>query len=231
MPRRRRAVGLTLALVLGGVVLAGCDDEGASDDPGEAQDGGGEEGGDGAPESAAPVPRPTSPADIPAAPGDRSVSVDGATITVEGDRAAFVSPTGNIACLLTDETATCQIYDKTYSPNPGDMVPDVVGPCTAAEADAMRLVEVSAAWTCVGEDAPLTSAARLDQGGWWEPEVDRDTLEIDGARVAVLPYTQTLRVGPVSCTSQETGVTCSNPELNNRRFQLSRTSYAFDRNG
>ena len=49
-------------------------------------------------------------------------------------------------------------------------------------------------------------------------------------RVAVLPYGQRIQVGPVWCESSEAGVTCANPELNGRRFVLSRSSFAYDRN-
>jgi hypothetical protein len=92
----------------------------------------------------------------------------------------------------------------------------------------MRTVEESAAWTCLEDD--LRTVAGIEAGGWWEPEVDADTLEVDGQVVAVLPYGQTLAVGSVSCSSTEAGAVCRNPDAGNRRIQISATSYAFDRN-
>ena len=228
--RPRRRTGPALALVVGAVlVLAGCDDDPqeTSATPTGAVGTDAAEGEDAA-RSAAPVAPPTEPMELELAAGERSATADGSTIVVEGDRAAFVLPTGNIACVLTAESATCQIEEKSYSVSEGEMVPDVVGPCGPAEANAMRTIEESGAWTCVAED--LASDALLTAGGWWEPQVDRDTLEVDGMRVAVLPYGQRIQVGPVWCESSEAGVTCANPELNGRRFVLSRSSFAYDRN-
>lgn len=231
MPQRARAVVLAAAVGLV-LVLTGCDSD--DDEPQETPvaedvDGDGTPDAEQGPEEAAePVAPPTEPAEIAPVPPERSVSVDGSTITVEGDRAAFLLPSGNIACLVTAETATCQVHDKNFTPGSGDLVSDTVGACTAEEADAMRTVEESAAWTCLDED--LRATARLDQGGWWEPEVDRDTLEVDGHRVAVLPYGESIAVGSVSCSSTENGVVCRNPDAGNRRIQLSRTSFAYDRN-
>ena len=233
MRRRPRAVP-GLALVLGAMlVLAGCDDDpqetSVTPAVGEVGTDDGAEGdaGEDVAQDAAPVEPPTEPMELELAAGERSVTADGSTIRVEGDRAAFVLPTGNIACVLTSESATCQIDEKSYSVSQDEMVPDLVGPCDPAEADAMRTIAESGAWTCVAED--LIGAASLTAGGWWEPEVDRDTLEVDGIRVAVLPYGERIQVGPVWCESSEAGVTCANPELNGRRFQLSRSSYGYDR--
>lgn len=230
MPLRRRVRPLALALLVAGVALGGCDgDEGGKTGTGSGTDQGGSTagGGDGAGASQGPVAAPTAPMDLELTPGKRSATEDAGTITVKGDRAAFVLPSGNIACVLNESTATCQVDDKSYTPGAGELIGDALAGCTVDKANAMRLVEESAAWTCVSE--PLSSDARLTAGGWWEPEIDGDTLEIHGQRVGVLRYGDTLRVGPVSCTSSEDGVTCANPELNGRRFTLSRTGYSFDR--
>lgn len=244
MPPRHRVRSLTLALVAGTLVLAGCDgeeggDAGQTTEPApttataDLDDDGDIDGDDDdlaeQTAAAAPVAPPTEPMQVELAPGERSASQDGDTITVEGDRAAFVLPSGNIACVLTDETATCQAFDKTYTPGTEELASDVLGECSAETADAMRLVDESAPWTCVAED--LISDAAVEAGGWWTPEVEGETLDVDDLVVGVLPYGQTLSVGPVSCASAEDGVTCANPDLNGRRFVLSSTRYAYDRNG
>lgn len=227
MPSGRRVRPLALALLVGGLVLGGCDGD---EDGGSA---GGDKGGttagvdDAGGASQAPVGPPTTPMKLKLAHGTRTATEGSGTITVEGDRAAFVLPSGNIACVMTDRTATCQVEDKSYTPAAPEMIADALAGCTVETANAMRLVQESAAWTCVSE--PLSSDARLTAGGWWEPEIDGDTLKIDGARVAVLRYGDTLQVGPVSCTASENGVTCANPELDGRRFTLSRTGYSYDR--
>lgn len=236
---RRRVRTLAVTLALGALVLAGCDDDGdggeetgptAVLDEGTDGDVGGDDDGDGeaAPQTAAAAERPTEPMDLEVAVAGRSADQDGSTVSIEGGHAAFVLPSGNIACVMTEQTATCQIYDKTYTPDSAYLVPDLVGPCTVEEADAMRLVEESAAWTCAGED--LRAVAAVGAGGWWQDEVDGDTIEHEGQPLGVLPYGQRMQVGPVWCSSSDNGVTCGNPELGNRRIVMSRTSFAFDRN-
>lgn len=218
------------ALAVGAVLaLAGCDDDGAVGDEDLAtaavDDDGGGDGGEEQP--ADPVEPPAEPMELELEPGDRSASSDGGTVTVDGDRVAFVLPTGNISCVMTTESATCQIDDKTYTPSADQLVPDLVGPCNVAEVNAMRTVAESAAWTCVSED--LTTDARPSASGWWVHEVDGETAEVDDEEVAVLPYGQRIQLGPVWCESSESGVTCANPELDGRRFELSRGSFAYDR--
>ena len=235
MPRARRARSLALlaALGLGVLTLAGCDDEGGSDATGESQgptadtDGDGDidaDDADGEAQSAEPVPPPTEPADIELAAGERSASADGGTISIDGPGGAFVTPTGNIACVVTGSSATCQVLDKTYTP-PGDqLVGSLIGSCSAGDADAMILTDEQGAWTCPAE--PLAPAAALTASGWWETEVDGDSVEVDGVRSAVLAYGQTLAVGATSCTSSEEGVTCRNSDIS-REFFISRTSYRY----
>lgn len=232
--RHRRARALVPAVALGALLLAGCDD---GDEPGDAQEtpvAGEDQAGDDADdaddadtdeeEPAGPVPPPTEPADIAPVPPERSASVDGDTIQVEGDRAAFVLPSGNIACVLNEQTAVCQVQEKTYEPRADFMVEDLAAECSPAEADAMTLREASEAWLCVGHD--LRPTAGLEQGGWWGSEIDGETLDVDGEQVAVLPYGQTLAVGQVSCLADEAqGVVCRQPELGRREIVLGRSTY------
>lgn len=227
-----------LVLAAGGLLLlGGCDD--ADDEPVGEQDIGDEDiataaadpagsADDDDDRTAAPVAPPTEPMELELEPGERSASQDGGTITVEGERVAFVLPTGNIACVLTTGSATCQIEEKDYTPPADQLVPDLVGPCAAEDVNAMRTIRESGAWTCVAED--LVGDASLSAGGWWGSEVDGETMDVDGETVAVLPYGQRLQLGPVWCQSSEAGVTCANPELDGRRIELSRGSYAYDRN-
>lgn len=238
--RPRRAVA---ALAAAGVLLlAACSDEDPVEDPGQSDGAGDEAGGsedapatggngsggsDGEDSSAAPAPGPSEPADITPVPGDRSASSSGGTITVEGDQAAFVSPSGNIACVVSDAAATCQLTEQTYTAEAHMLVPDAGPGCTIDKADAMTTVEESAAWTCVGQD--LTAVAAVDHGGWWVEEVAGQTEEHDGATTAVLPYGQTLQVGNVSCSSSEAGMTCRNPDMGNRQIRISRDSYQYGR--
>ena len=227
-------------LALGAVLLAGCDDDPAGGED-DASSGGGQTatptggggdadgGGDGTSSTAdAPAaeaaPPPTAPADIEPDRGDRSVSEDGSTITVQGDRAAFVTPTGNLACVLNGPSASCQLLDKTYSPNPDHLVEDGVGECSADAADTMVLTDAGGVWTCPPET--LTSTAAATQGGWWAEAVGAPTTGVEDTDAAVLEYGLTLRVGDTTCLSSEDGVTCRSGDLG-RQFFISRSAYRF----
>lgn len=226
----RHLAALTLA---GALALAGCsgDDEGEAGDAaptgadGAAATGGaggddqaGQTGGAGA------VAPPTAPADLPAAPGDRSASGGGGSVTVDADQAAFVLPSGNIACTVTAAGAVCQIEDKSFTPSPDHLSDANLAGCTADEADAMRLAAGRGAWTCVPE--PLAQQANVTAGGWWAEQVDTETIEEDGATLAVLPYGWTLTVGATSCTSAESGVSCVSNDLG-RSFTLASSTYNY----
>jgi hypothetical protein len=218
---------VVLALAAG-LLLAACDDDGqAGDEAGQTAgvDGdaaGGEGEGEDSAAEGGPAGPPTEPADIPAQPGERSAARQGSTVTVTGDRAAFVTPTGNIACVLTEDGGTCQIQDKGYTPDTQFLVPDLVGECTAQDADAMMLTTAPAAWTCAPTELALTAA--LDQGGWWSAETDGESVDADGVTAAVLPYGETLAVGPVSCSSAQDAITCRSTQMG-RQFILSDSRY------
>lgn len=236
-----RARSAAALLVLGSIVLAGCDDDsGAGEDAsvadaaaeaGEAasaepKEGGGTSGAGGSEDSdaAEPAAPPTEPADIELDRGDRSVDEEGSTITVQGDRAAFVTPTGNIACVVNDASAACQLLDKTYSPDPAHLVASTVGDCPADVMDTMLLTDAGGAWTCPPEQ--LTTVAATDQGGWWADAAGAPTTGVDDTDAAVLDYGLTLQIGDTSCQSAEDGVTCRSGELG-RQFFISRSAYRF----
>ncbi|OLT43265.1 hypothetical protein BJF86_00125 [Serinicoccus sp. CNJ-927] len=232
------------ALAVAAVLLTGCDGEdGGQDTPdGGASTQGEQEGAQGSgsedqtddaaegeasgesEEEAEPAPPPTEPADIQPAAGDRSVSEDGGTITVQGDSAAFVTPSGNIACVLNGPSATCQLLDKTYDANAEHLVDDSLGDCDIASADAMVLTDASGVWTCPPE--PLAPAAGAVAGGWWADEVGAPTTGVEDTDAAVLEYGRTLAVEGASCQSSEDGVTCRSSELG-RQFFIARSAYRF----
>lgn len=230
MQRRGRAV--LLATALGALVLAGCD----SDDGDGAEQTAveGDLDGDGVPDAdqeqaePEPVPPPTEPADITAVPPERGVSQDEDTVRIEAGQAAFVLPSGNITCVLSDENAVCQIEEKTYDVRAEFMMPDLIGDeCTTENADVMTMTNEPHAWTCAPED--LAPSARVDRLGWWAQELDGETLDADAGTLAVLPYGSTMVAGPVSCQADENGVTCRHSELGNREIILARGTYWIQR--
>lgn len=234
--RRRvsRPVALGLALVTS-LALAGCsEEEPTADAPTGAQtatdgtgatagttgsSGEGSSGEGSAPTAAAP---PTAPADIEIEPVDRSASGDG-QVRVEGSNASFVMPSGNIACTVNSRTAVCQLLDSGMRPQADHLIPGLLGECTAADATAM-ILDAGGSWTCV--EGSLVDQATVDHGGWWVDEVDGTTTSVDDQTVAVLPYGESITVGPVTCSSAENGVTCGSTDLG-RQFTLSANRYNF----
>lgn len=233
--RRWTALGL-----VGLVLLAGCSvEDGNGNGNGDAtegtagvQDGGGggdeaagtagEGSGEGSGATAGP---PTEPADIAPVVAGRSASGGDGAVTVEGDHAGFVLPSGNIACSVTAASAVCQVADKDYTPSGDHLASTLVGDCTVEEADAIMLSAERGAWTCLPE--PLVGQAAVEAGGWWAEEAGGDTTDVDGATVAVLPYGSSLTLGPVTCSSAEDGVRCDSDEIG-KSFLLSTTTYQYD---
>lgn len=168
------------------------------------------------------VDPPTEPADIPVEPGERSAG-GGTDVVVEGDRAAFVTPGGDVACTVNGVTAVCEVADPAFTPQPDHMLTDGLGDCPAEEADAIMIAE-RGAWTCVEDD--LRAAAGVGAGGWWADDNGSETEEVDGEPVAVLPYGSTITVGQVSCSSAEDGVRCTSAETG-RSFFVSPGRYNY----
>ena len=178
------------------------------------------DGGDSRPE----VEVPTEPADIrPVAP-ERSAQRNGNVINVSGDRAAFVTPSGNLACTVTEETAVCQVEGKSFSPRSDHLVTNTIGACSADRADAMMLSSVRGAWTCPAQD--IAPQADVDLGGWWASEVNSQTLDVSGVTAAVLPYGTSLTVGSVTCMAGENGISCNSNDLG-KSFFLSTNTYNY----
>lgn len=236
MSRGPRARALAAAALACGLGLAGCsgDDDAASEGTagptgaattggtgGGTQDAaGGTEPGETA--AGGPVAPPTAPADITAQPGERSAG-GGTSVVVEGDRAAFVSPEGDIACTVNAVTAVCQVQERAFTPQPDHVVVDTLGSCTADQADAIMLA-TQGAWTCVEDD--LLQQAWVATGGWWAAANESETVEVDDFTLAVLPYGSTISVGAITCSSAQDGVTCTNSETG-RSFFVSPGSYQY----
>ena len=215
------------ALVLAaGLVLSGCSGDDTAESPTTSSlssttvTGGTADDSDA---TAAPTGPPTTPAKIPAVPGERSASGD-TSIIINGDRAAFALPSGNVVCTLNERTAVCEILDLGSAPQPEHLVVDGIGACTAQEANAIMLNQDRGAWTCL--DSSLVRQATVGQGGWWVKEVDGVTTKIGKSTVAVLPYGSSVSVGPVSCSAAEDSITCSSSTLG-KEFTLSRTGYSY----
>lgn len=231
------AVQGALALVLTSVILtaAGCSDdsptvasesaaadgsdangqaEGEATDSSQASGEEAESGTtDGSTESAVPEPR--------------SVKIAGDdTILISGDQASFVMPSGNIQCVLRVGSAVCQIANKSFEPAVEDMSDQVLGDCTAANADAITVLEgEAAAWTCTSET--IRGQAAIGLGGWWAAQGVGTSESVEGADLAVLNYGQKMQLSTILCSSETTGISCRDT-AGTAGFSLARESYHVD---
>lgn len=112
------------------------------------------------------------------------------------DNAVFASPSGNIVCSMTDRSASCDVaeHDWTGPPVEGDPL------CGLREADRVLL--------------PLSGPAGIF--------CRNDTLI--STQEFTLDYGQSHSVGPLTCTSAPSGITCTNANTGHY-FRVSRESY------
>ncbi|MDY6997106.1 MAG: hypothetical protein SW019_10945 [Actinomycetota bacterium] len=112
------------------------------------------------------------------------------------DNAVFASPSGNIVCMMTVRSASCDVadHDWTGPPVEGDPL------CGLQEADRVFLMV----------------------NGPAEIHCRNDTLI--STEEFTLDYGQSHTVGPLACTSAPSGITCSDTDTGHY-FRVSRESY------
>ena len=112
------------------------------------------------------------------------------------DDAVFASPSGNIVCSMTDRSASCDVAERDWSG------PAVEGDplCGLREADRVFL--------------PVSGPAAI--------YCRNDTLI--STEEFILGYGQSHTVGPLTCTSAPSGVTCTDADTG-QFFRVSRESY------
>lgn len=212
-----RPVPLTfLALTLS---VAACSDEAPDPAPDPAPDTAAEPSDSAGGSAAPPDSAPTTPVDV----GDRSVEVTDGTVLIEADQASFAMPSGNIQCVIRVDSAVCQIAQKEFEPAEVDLSSEALGDCTTATADALTLLAGEfAAWTCMSET--IRGQAALDRGGWWAGDGIGETEQIEGTRLAVLPYGGAVQLGNMICRSESAGVSCQTTD-GGHGFSLAREDY------
>ncbi|NMR19644.1 hypothetical protein [Cellulomonas fimi] len=139
-------------------------------------------GGDAAPDDGA-TPAATGPTSPGAAPSAGSAGDDDTT---------FALPSGNIACEMSTDAATCTIANTTATPPPDAGCTGVIGRILTVTAEGAEMPCVEGALP--GVAAPGT---------------------------AVLEYGDSTTVGDFTCTSSSTGVTCRH-DPSGRGFALAR---------
>ena len=110
----------------------------------------------------------------------------------------FQTPSGNIACAIgpmpDSDFAGCEIRDRTYP------VPPRPSPCMGAWGKRFNLHQGAA------------------------PEMVCNSDTILAATYPVLQYGQTRSFNPITCESQEAGITCTDTRTGHY-FRLARDSY------
>ncbi len=144
-------------------------------------------------------------------------------------QAGFASPSGRIVCSLAAGGARCDYWDFS-SPvtdrGPKWELPPKPESCVMDWGDSLTLGQ-SASLTCHGDAiypvADVDQPANADNIAWFDST--RDTVtQVNGLSLAVLGYGQTLQAGPIQCSSQTTGVTCTNSDTG-AGFTISQESY------
>lgn len=142
---------------------------------------------------------------------------DGNTISPYADEAAFVMPSGNVWCHMVDQEdntwVTCSITEKSYEGETDDP--------NCEDGNAATMVDGAPNWTCT-DGGPLPAAERGGIAGSWLPD---DGTVFDG-EYAVLDYDDTIELGPLACTSEATGLVCTNTDTDHS-FTLARESFDF----
>lgn len=123
-------------------------------------------------------------------------------------QAAFVSPTGKLACELSTKEAHCEGMSLASAPQDNrSYCPGPVGGVDGPSVDVSR-----SGWHCSSQQTifPETSQA------WWQghgfPTVNS---KIGGSNSAVLPYGWVVEMGALACRSESDGITCASPITGN----------------
>jgi hypothetical protein len=145
------------------------------------------------------APAETAPEHDDVSSGDETESAPELDPEVESDPQlfdAFQAPSGNIACLISDEGARCDIGERSWK-----------APRPAGCPDAM---DYGQGLTVADGDGPGTVVCAGDS-----------TLD---PSAPVLEYGESTSVGDFTCSSEEDGVTCRE-DGDNRGFFISKQAY------
>lgn len=139
-----------------------------------------------------PEPGTAAVSPSPSAGSTAGESPDPAATEPAVETTTFALPSGNIACEITDDSATCTIANSSATP-PAD------ASCTG---DIGHVLTV----TAEGAQAPCVEGALPGVAAEGTP---------------VLEYGQSKTVGDFTCTSSSTGVTCKH-DPSSKGFQLAK---------
>jgi len=164
-------------------------------------------------------PSPSTPSSaVSPAPATKGPSIS----DVSGQDVGFLSPSGNVACLMVDEPpqpagARCEILQHTWK------APPQPSSCHL-DWGSYFFLDDTARFACVGDTVrgarPFNPAS---PSAWFQPGVDT-LVAVGGIQVIGLGYGRTLIAGPLRCSSSVQGVSCSNTRTGASLF-LARDRY------
>ena len=167
----------------------------------------------------------TGPLAFPSSP-DPASALDVSKTVAKAGFASFASPSGHIWCALYDDYALCHFpFDyagklptsKVVCPDDPEL--DVTG----VMVDAKKV-----GYFCSGDpeaNPALENSDSVASTGWWKA-TGWPSVEVDGQKLATLPYGKTLFSGDFVCGSQPNGVTCG-ATANAKVFRMSRAGVSW----
>jgi len=164
-------------------------------------------------QSPSPAPAGTSEPAARVGPDLRPIDVRTAL-----DVAAFVTPSGQIVCLLSSDGVRCDYFaeDKAWqAPQPGN--------CDIDTGWSLS-VDRTAGTSCVGDSIVAKAAKGSGFESWHRP--GDPAVAWNGLTLAALPYGATIVVTTFRCDNLSSGVTCEN-ESTGHGFFMSRESIRF----
>lgn len=127
------------------------------------------------------------------------------TITARGSQAAFVTPSGNITCVMTGNNVRCDTLRNSWR------LPRQPSWCDVDWGNGLEVSGRSRAHIPCAGDTVAGSAMLSNRADTRWFNAKRDLVVNKGyGRQAGLRYGYALRLGSTSCTSTTSGVTCRN---------------------
>ena len=162
------------------------------------------------------TPAPTTGPPPTQGGGQRVVHVDG----IAGGIAGFVTPSGNITCMLLLDRPTAQVRCDIAHADWSLPRPDSCG----LDYGHAFILTTRAEIGCVGDT--VEGAGEVDQPptAWRDEGIDPIVPTRSGDAVA-LPYGSSMAASDLRCTSRRTGLTCANTRTG-AGFTLARGDYS-----
>ncbi|MFZ1286307.1 MAG: DUF6636 domain-containing protein [Candidatus Phosphoribacter sp.] len=147
----------------------------------------------------------------------------GAAIDATGHEiTVFASPSGNIVCAgsVGDAGASaevrCDVMEHTWTlpPKPAD-----------CEFDWSHgtFLDTTAMLSCVSDAIAGSDVVGAD-GTWWNGQPGSQVVTVSGRQSVALGYGSSMILGPITCTSREDGMHCTNSKTK-AGFDINRAGY------